>query len=264
MARGETYEEFVAKFNKEKPKTTDDCYTPREIYEVVLDWAKEHLNIGDRHVVRPFYPGGDFENYDYPDNCVVVDNPPFSILAKILRWYNEHGIDFFLFAPFLTSIKEGVTLVCTDTTITYENGAFVRTGFVTNMMGKLLCVTAPDLSTKIIEIERKLKNTPPKKRRYSFPSNVLRASTLESMARRGIPFSVSSEEGTIIPKVTSKKGREFGASIILCDRKRKELEDIYIPPIYSDAIELELNEKAKAEIERLNALDRINNPQYYD
>ena len=24
MARGETYEEFVAKFNKEKPKTTDD------------------------------------------------------------------------------------------------------------------------------------------------------------------------------------------------------------------------------------------------
>ena len=163
MAHGETYEEFVAKFNKEKPKTTDDCYTPLEIYEVVLDWANEKLNIGDRPIVRPFYPGGDFENYDYPENCVVVDNPPFSIFAKILRWYNEHGIDFFLFAPFLTSIKEGVTLVCTDTTITYENGAFVKTGFVTNMMGKLLCVTAPDLSTKIIETNRKLKNTPPKK-----------------------------------------------------------------------------------------------------
>ena len=167
MAHGETYEEFVAKFNKEKPKTTDDCYTPREIYEVVLDWANEKLNIGDRPIVRPFYPGGDFENYDYPENCVVVDNPPFSIFAKILRWYNERGIKFFLFAPFLTSIREGVTLVCTDATITYDNGAYVKTGFATNMMGNLLCVTAPDLSTKIKETQRKLKNTPPREDIYS-------------------------------------------------------------------------------------------------
>lgn len=256
MARGETYEEFVAKFNKEKPKTTDDCYTPRGIYEVVLEWADKKLNIGDRPVVRPFYPGGDFENYDYPENCVVVDNPPFSIFAKILRWYNEHGIDFFLFAPSLTSIREGVTLVCTDTTITYENGAFVKTAFVTNMMGNLLCVTAPDLTQKIKEIYRK--STPPQEKIF-IPKDVLRASMLESMVRRGIQFSVSSEEGSILPVVTTKKRGEFGGSIIICDRKRKELEDIYIPTIYSGAIELELNEQAKAEIERLNALDRINN-----
>ena len=80
------------------------------------------------------------------------------------------------------------------------------------------------------------------------------------MARRGIQFSVSSEEGSILPVVTTKKSGEFGASIILCDRKRKELEDIYTHTIYSDAIELELNEKAKSEIERLNALDRYYNP----
>ena len=83
------------------------------------------------------------------------------------------------------------------------------------------------------------------------------------MTRRGIQFSVSSEEGSILPKVTTKKGGEFGGSIILCDRKRKEFEDIYTPAIYSDAIELEINEKAKAEIERLNALDRINNQHKY-
>ena len=260
MARGETYEEFVKKFNKEKPKTTDDCYTPREIYEVVLDWAAEKLNIGDRPIVRPFYPGGDFERFDYPENCVVVDNPPFSILARILRWYNERGIDYFLFAPYLTSIREGVTLVCTDTTITYDNGAFVKTGFVTNMMGNLLCVTATDLMHKIKDIYKKST----RRKKYSYPRNVMRASTLESLARRGIQFSVSSEEGSILPKVTTKKSGEFGASIILCDRKRKELEDIYTHPIYSDAIELELNEQAKAELERINALDRINNPQYYD
>lgn len=37
MAQGETYEEFVDKF---KPKlTTDDCYTPPEVYDVVASWA---------------------------------------------------------------------------------------------------------------------------------------------------------------------------------------------------------------------------------
>ena len=31
MAKGETYEEFVAKFKKNAPKTTDDCYTPQPV-----------------------------------------------------------------------------------------------------------------------------------------------------------------------------------------------------------------------------------------
>lgn len=262
MARGETYEEFVEKFNKESPKTTDDCYTPPEIYEVVLDWAKEHLNIGDRPVVRPFYPGGDFENFDYPDNCVVVDNPPFSIFAKILKWYNERGIDFFLFAPSLTSIREGVTFVSVDAVIQYENGARVSTAFVTNMMGNILCITAPELSEKINEANRKRKLSlgwiPRKK--YAFPKSVLRASTLNSMTRRGIHFSVSAIEGSIVSNVTTESGGEYGKSIILCDRKKSERENLYNEPIPPDYIERELNEKAKAEIERLNALDRINIP----
>lgn len=266
MAHGETYDEFVAKFNKENPKTTDDCYTPREIYEVVLDWAKAHLNIGDRPVVRPFYPGGDFENYDYPENCVVVDNPPFSIFAKILKWYNARGIDFFLFAPSLTSIREGVTFVSVDAEITYENGAIVNTAFVTNMMGNLLCITVPELNEKIKEANRKrrlrLGWIPQKK--YAFPRSVLRASTINRMTRRGIHFSVAANEGSIASKVTTEPGGEFGNSIILCERKKNERYNLYNEPIPPGYIERELNENAKAELERINALDRINNPQYYD
>lgn len=261
MERVDTYEEFVAKFNKENPKTTDDCYTPREIYEVVLDWAKEHLNIGDRPVVRPFYPGGDFENFDYPANCVVVDNPPFSIFAKILKWYNERGIDFFLFAPGLTSIREGVTFVSVDAVIQYENGARVNTAFVTNMMDNLLCITAPELNENINEANRKRKLSlgwvPQKK--YAFPKSVLRASTLNSMTRRGIQFSVSANEGHIASKVTTAPGGDYGNSIILSDRKKNERYNLYNEPIPPGYIERELNEQAKAEIERLNALDRINN-----
>ena len=266
MARGETYEEFVAKFNKENPKTTDDCYTPPEIYEVVLDWAKEHLNIGDRPVVRPFYPGCDFENFDYPENCVVVDNPPFSIFARILKWYNERGIDFFLFAPSLTSIREGVTFVSVDAVITYQNDACVSTAFVTNMLGNLLCITAPELNKNIIdaEIKRKLSLGWVPQKKYKYPVSVLRASTLGSMTRRGIHFSVSANEGFIVSKVTTEPGGEYGNSIILCDRKKNERYNLYNDPIPPGYIVRELNEQAKSEIERINALDRINNPQYYD
>lgn len=55
MAYGETYEQFIEKF---KPKrTTDDCFTPDEVYEAVLQWAVEELHLEGREVVRPFWPG---------------------------------------------------------------------------------------------------------------------------------------------------------------------------------------------------------------
>lgn len=100
MALGESYEEFIEKFKPKK--TTDDCYTPPAIYEAVKDWAVKEYGIDPAKIVRPFYPGGDYERFEYPKGCVVLDNPPFSILSKILRFYDERGIAYFLFAPTLT------------------------------------------------------------------------------------------------------------------------------------------------------------------
>jgi hypothetical protein len=97
MAAGETYEEFTEKFKPKK--TTDDCYTPPSIYAVIRDWACKEYGIDPAKIVRPFYPGGDYEHYDYPEGAVVLDNPPFSILSKICTFYLDRGIPFFLFAP---------------------------------------------------------------------------------------------------------------------------------------------------------------------
>lgn len=47
-----SYEDFVDKFKPKK--TTDDCYTPPIVYDAVLDWARHHLDIVGRPVVRPF------------------------------------------------------------------------------------------------------------------------------------------------------------------------------------------------------------------
>jgi len=95
--KSKTYEEFVEKFKPKK--TTDDCYTPPEIYEVIKDWVCKRYNIDPGNVIRPFWPGGDYEKDEYLPGCVVVDNPPFSILKNICEFYLERGIPFFLFAP---------------------------------------------------------------------------------------------------------------------------------------------------------------------
>lgn len=156
MAKGETYEEFVAKFKKNAPKTTDDCYTPQPVYEVVKEYALKLAGLTEETCtpVRPFYPGGDYRNYDYPADAYVIDNPPFSILSEIRQFYIEKGIKYFLFAPQKTLFSS--MQVCYDTRIpidvkiTYDNGAKVGTGFVTNVLGSdILIKTAPELLTEL-------------------------------------------------------------------------------------------------------------------
>ncbi len=130
----ENYQAFVDKFKPKK--TTDDCYTPEPVYNAVEKYVREHYGLQDATFVRPFYPGGDYERFDYPQRAVVVDNPPFSIFNQILAFYCKHGIQFFLFAPGLllgTPYKNQCTIVATGAKVIYENGAVVVTSFVTNL-----------------------------------------------------------------------------------------------------------------------------------
>lgn len=78
----EEYRAFVDKFKAKQ--TTDDCYTPALVYDAVADWVSREYGADKASFVRPFYPGSDFERFSYPDGYAVVDNPPFSILARII------------------------------------------------------------------------------------------------------------------------------------------------------------------------------------
>lgn len=60
MAKQISFEDFCEKFKPKK--TTDDCYTPPTIYEVIKNWACKEYGIDPDKIVRPFYPGGDYEN----------------------------------------------------------------------------------------------------------------------------------------------------------------------------------------------------------
>ena len=224
----EDYKAFVSKF--EARKTTDDCFTPPLIYEAILDWACSKYKIDQEKIVRPFYPGGDYELFDYPDDCVVLDNPPFSILAKIISFYVEHDIKFFLFAPALTSFSgKSVVMKCNhifaDASITYDNGAIVPTNFVTSF-GSNIAETAPDLH-KIVKRanEEVLKQTKRHVPRYSYPNEILTAAMMNRYAKYGIEFVVSANNCVPIGKLESQAcaGKAiFGGGLLLSQQAAAE------------------------------------------
>lgn len=153
---------------------------------------------------------------------MVIDNPPFSIFTRIVRFYTERGIPFLLFAPSLTGLGEECTFIGTGVSVTYENGAVVNTSFVTNMMGDLICTSAPELRRMIKEANdanlRQTKKTLPK---LAYPGCVLRASALHAMSNAGVLFQVSRSEGEVVGKATTR-GKDFGNIVLLSDSKAAE------------------------------------------
>ena len=217
----EDYDAFVEKFKPKK--TTDDCYTPPEIYAVVLDYVRERWGVGEADVVRPFWPGGDYESFDYPDGCCVVDNPPFSILSKIQAFYIERGVRFFLFAPALTCLSgrhcmQLDHIVC-DCSITYANGAVVRTGFVTNLDAEYVLEADPELGDKLNAANAKrLAATKRTVGNYVYPYDVLTSARAQWFAAHGTPFKVRRSDACKISKLDAQASAGktiFGGGLLL-------------------------------------------------
>ena len=206
------YNEFLDKF--EPKKTTDDCYTPDLIYDAVAKWVENEYGVGRDCFVRPFYPGGDYERYKYPPGCVVVDNPPFSILSEIVRFYTGKRIRFFLFAPGLmlfNSATQHCCAVCVGAQVTYENGANVCTSFLTNLEAPGVH-SAPDLYAAIREaneanLAAQKKSVP----KYEYPAEVLTAAQLNRFSKYGVGFRASATEIVRIDALDAQK--EFGKAI---------------------------------------------------
>ena len=222
----EEYQEFLKKF--EAKKTTDDCYTPDNIYDAVRDWAAEKYEIGNAAIVRPFYPGGDYKSEKYPSGCVVIDNPPFSIISEICEWYTRKRINFFLFAPTLTLLgimRGSANYVVCGCGVVYENGASVNTSFVTNMGGNKI-VAAADLR-EILDDENKknLKKLHRELPKYSYPDEVLTATMLCYMAAHGVSLEISERDVHFIRALDAQKASGkglFGSGFLLSEKAAAE------------------------------------------
>lgn len=205
---------FVEKF---KTKDTDECYTPPAIYDAVLNWCRREYAIpDDAPILRPFKPGGDYEHADYPEGCYVIDNPPFSILANICRFYNERRIHYFLFGNGLTilnlSVYANIVIACGR--ITYANGASVNTSFVTNM-GDWWVQTRPDLRLAIKEAMGK--DPGRANPTYEYERHILPSAHLSVMATNNVDLRLTKKDATFVRTVGKQKNHPFGGALLLKD-----------------------------------------------
>ena len=251
-AAAQEYAAFLAKF--EAKKTTDDCFTPPEAFAAAHRWAAEEYGLHGRRIVRPFYPGGDFVCFDYQPGDVVLDNPPFSIISKIRDFYDQRGIDYFLFAPTLTLLSiRAPTMLVVGVNIEYANGAKINTSFITSLSPEIRIRTAPALRQALMDAQPKRKALP----KYAYPPNVRNAALLERIAP--VDFSVGASESEFIASMDSQRDAGkgvFGGGYLLSDSAAAALQDAEAKAAEAKAdvetIEWRLSERERAIIERLN------------
>jgi hypothetical protein len=159
-----------------------------------------------------------------------VDNPPFSIISKIIRFYSNRGIDFFLFGPSLTLIsgyRPGIKIcyIAAGCSVTYENGANVKTGFVTSLDDCLLR-SAPDLHDAVEAEndinERKLHAQLPK---YSYPDHVVTAAMVQQYSIHHTEYRLYERDARFIRALDAQKavGKAiFGGGFLLSERAAAE------------------------------------------
>ena len=216
------YEGFVEKFKPKK--TTDDCYTPPAIYEAVLEYVGKNYDLSDKQIIRPFYPSGDYKNAEYPENGVVIDNPPFSMISEITRFYVAHKIPFFIFAPHLTlfQINADCNYIVVGAVVVYENGAVVNTSFVSNLFGNTKILACSELYRKFKDIQDANKANLPK---YVYPCNVLMVSQIDKFIRHGIGFRVDKGEAYRVTELYSQRAHKkgmFGTGFLISEKAAAE------------------------------------------
>lgn len=249
----EEYEEFVNKFDTQK--TTDDCYTPENVFKAVQDYVCDKYGIDPAKCVRPFYPGGDYENYHYPEGCVVLDNPPFSIVAKICQFYQEKGIKFFMFAPHLTSFSiKDANHIIVGAGITYANGAEVSTSFITNLGDSYIEVDAT-----LVEVVRNKnkENLEEEKQcipKYTYPIELITVSKLAKLGLGGVDLKIKKSEVYSIKSLDAQKDVDkaiFGSGFLISHKKAEEIEKKLQETKDKDVYVFELSDREKEIVDEL-------------
>lgn len=250
----EGYDEFTDKFKQKL--TTDDCYTPPSVYDAVLKFAGTITDLTGRKVIRPFFPGGDYENLaQYPKNCVVIDNPPFSILSSIIRFFCDHDIPFFIFAPSLTLFSahdRDVTYIVANAPVVYENGAVVSTGFITNLIPDLRIWCCPEIREQVIAAQPSEDKT---KQGIVYPDNIVTSAVLGKLVAHDTELKIRkvSCEHIRTSDSAEEQGRSiYGGGYILSDRAAAERAAAE----RAAATRLNISAREREIIERLNEQDK--------
>lgn len=241
-------EEKSKKVIRDLKKSTDEHFTPPKVYKVVRDYVCDKYGFDVSSCVRPFWPDTDYKAYYYPNNCLVLDNPPFSILSEIVKYYNKRNINYFLFAPHLTLFAcINANNIVTGSVISYDKGKNVKTSFVTNL-GKSKIEGDPKLAKLVADAANdvpKAKTLP----KYDYPVEVVTSAILGKYVKKGLSFKFDSNEicrvGTLDAQKTAKKAI-FGGGYFLsreATERHRELIKAYEEALKVDKVKKEENKE---------------------
>lgn len=214
------YNEWLDKF---KPRhTSDDCFTPSNIYTVIKDMVCKRWSIDPATVCRPFYPGGDYEHFDYA-NRVVIDNPPFSLTHEIVMFYTARNIPFFIFCSGRTPLPFGarsadVTCVITFSNIVYDNGTKVPTSFLTNLENSdVLIETWPALYDELEKANlaqaKKLGTETRPRTKCIYPKNLFSLASLSQI--HDVPITIHRKQAALVQ--AANEYSIYGNGILVSD-----------------------------------------------
>lgn len=192
--------------------SNDEFYTKPEIYEVVKNWAVKHNQWEGREVVRPFWPDADYQTYDYPEGCVVIDNPPFSKVSQIVKWYGDHGIDYFLFCTGTSCLNVNApSHVCTDIHLPFENGGDANISFVSSK-GPLI-MSAPDLYQQLMRAKKVLNR---RVVRTEWPIGLVTGALVGKMSRHGVHYvETVGKQHLYVDEMRSYQSKPFGGAYLV-------------------------------------------------
>ena len=131
--------------------------------------------------------------------------------------------------------------IIVDCQITYENGARVKTSFVTSYRGGIVAQTSPDLTKAINrENDRLIKANTKELQKHDYPMNVITAAMMQRYARYGVDLKIRADGciqvGSLDAQKQAGKGI-FGSGLLLCKR--------------AAAVRWELSDREKAIIQQL-------------
>lgn len=159
-------------------------------------------------------------------------------MATIVDWYNERNIKYFLFAPSLTALeyssRTGTCCVFTNSRIMYENGAQVRTAFLTNMddcVARSACDLSHELdkANKQVEKEKAYGRTQNRKgtaARYNYPDELVTSAHLANLAAKGGEFKI--KRAHFVRRLDAQKPIKksiFGAGLLISAKDAQELKE---------------------------------------
>lgn len=245
------YAGFLKKFEKQE-KTTDDTYTPPDVFEAVLRYVGEITDLSNKLILRPFFPGGDYINAEYPADGVVVDNPPFSQFNQICRFFSANKIPFFLFAPGMTVLNcvQYCTAVITGVQLKFQNKAIIRINFASNLFGEKIVQTAPRLKAYLYACPSQMR--PERLEQRQYPPELVGVSQLHTITDNGFEFSIKRKQAAKIREIDGV--HLFGDHLLVAPSVAEEKERLRTSKKKPTALAkrtIRLGEKEKKIIEGL-------------